>query len=92
MEQKPGMEKESRIAVISIIIEDPAAAPVVNEILHQYGRYVIGRMGIPYEKRQVNIISVILDAPSDTISAAAGRLGRVPGVSSKALYAQQSGE
>lgn len=79
-------EEENRIAVISIIIEDKAAASAVNDILHQYGQYIIGRMGLPYEKKNVSIISVILDAPTDVISAASGKLGRLQGVGSKALY------
>lgn len=83
-------ENQERIAVIGIILEDKAQAEKVNVLLHQYSPYIIGRMGLPYEKRQVNIISVVLDAPSDIISALAGKLGRLPGVSSKALYSKQS--
>ena len=76
-------KKDSRIAVIGIIIEDREKAEPVNSLLHQYGEYIIGRMGIPYRERQVNIISVVLDAPADIISALAGKLGRLPGVSSR---------
>ena len=84
------MEKtDSRIAVIGIIIEDREKADQVNALLHQYGEFIIGRMGIPYRERQVNIISVVLDAPADTISALAGKLGRIPGVSSKAIYSRE---
>ena len=79
-------ESSTRIAVIGIIIEDRRQAEKINALLHQYGSYVIGRMGLPYEKKQVNIISVVLDAPSDIISALSGKLGKLPGVSSKALY------
>ena len=61
-------------------------AGAVNELLHQYGNYIIGRMGLPYEKKKVNIISIVLDAPGDIISALSGKLGRLWGVSSKALY------
>lgn len=82
-------EAETRIAVIGIIIEDKRQVEKVNGLLHQYGRHIIGRMGLPYEKRQVNIISVVLDAPDDMISALSGKLGRLPGVSSKALYAKK---
>ena len=81
---------QSRIAVIGIIIEDRGMAGQVNELLHKYGAYIIGRMGIPYEKKQVNIISVVLVAPSDVISALAGKLGRLPGVSSKAIYSKET--
>lgn len=80
---------DSRIAVIGIIIEDREMAGKVNELLHLYGEFIIGRMGIPYEKKQVNIISVVVDAPTDVISALAGKLGRLPGVSSKAVYSQK---
>ena len=80
------MENETRIAVIGIIIEDKSQAGAVNELLHQYGNYIIGRLGLPYEKKKVNIISIVLDAPGDIISALSGKLGRLWGVSSKALY------
>ena len=79
-------QMETRIAVIGIIVEDKDKADQVNALLHQYGKFIIGRMGLPYEKKQVNIISVVLDAPSDIISALSGKLGKLPGVSSKALY------
>lgn len=78
-----------RIAVVGIIIENLELAGAVNEILHQYNSYIIGRMGLPYREKQVSIISVVLDAPSDVISAVSGKLGRLPGVSSKALYSRQ---
>lgn len=77
---------DTRIAVIGIIVEEKEAAGRVNETLHQYSQYIIGRMGLPYEKKNVNIISVVVDAPMDTISALAGKLGRIPKVSTKALY------
>lgn len=82
----------TRIAVIGIIIEDSEQAGAVNAVLHQYADYVIGRMGLPYEKKQVHIISVVVDAPQDIISALSGKLGRLPGVSSKALYSRQQAE
>lgn len=81
---------DTRIAVVGIIIEQVESATAVNEILHQYGSYIIGRMGLPYKDKQVNIISVVLDAPADVISAVSGKLGRLPGVSSKALYSKQT--
>ncbi|NBH72293.1 iron-only hydrogenase system regulator [Clostridiaceae bacterium] len=81
--------EETRIAVVGIIVERLDAAAAVNEILHQYSKYIIGRMGLPYRERQVNIISVVLDAPADVTSAVSGKLGRLPGVSSKALYSKQ---
>lgn len=81
-------ETETRIAVIGIIIADKNQAEQVNGLLHQYNPYIIGRMGLPYEKKQVSIISVVVDAPMDTISALSGKLGRLPGVSTKALYSK----
>lgn len=86
-QERPG--PETRIAVIGIIVEKMDSAGKVNEILHQYNTYIIGRMGLPYREKQVNIISVVLDAPADIISAVSGKLGRLPGVSSKALYSRQ---
>ena len=77
---------ETRIAVISIIVEKPEATAALNELLHQYSRYVIGRMGIPYRQRGINIISVAVEAPQDAISALSGKLGRMDGVSAKAAY------
>lgn len=79
---------ENRIAVIGIIIEEKSSVESVNAVLHQYSSYIIGRMGLPYEKKQVNIISIVMDAPTDIVSAAAGKLGKLPGVSSKALYSK----
>lgn len=77
---------ETRVAVMSIIVEDPEMAAALNALLHEYGEYVIGRMGIPYRKRGVNIISVALDAPQNTIAALAGKVGGLPGVSVKTAY------
>ena len=80
------VEENSRVAVIGIIVEDKNQAESVNALLHQYGEYIIGRMGLPHKKREMNIISVIVDAPQDIISALSGKLGRLSGVSSQALY------
>ena len=79
---------QTRVAVMSIILEDSACAEAVNAVLHQYGQYIVGRMGIPYHKRNVNIISVVIDAPGDVISALSGKLGMLRGISSKALYSK----
>ena len=79
---------DTRIAVVGIIIEDAEAAGSVNEILHQYRTYIIGRMGLPYPQKAVNIISVVVDAPQDVISAMSGKLGRLEGVSAKAMYSK----
>jgi putative iron-only hydrogenase system regulator len=79
---------DTRVAIIGIIIENDDVVNAINDILHQYSSYIIGRMGLPYEKKQVNIISIAVDAPSDIISALAGKLGKLKGVSSKAVYAK----
>jgi putative iron-only hydrogenase system regulator len=77
---------ETRVAVMSIIVENPEAVEPLNAILHQHGEYIIGRMGIPYRKRGINIISIALDAPQNTLSALAGKIGTLPGVSVKTAY------
>ncbi|MBQ9027127.1 MAG: iron-only hydrogenase system regulator [Lachnospiraceae bacterium] len=77
---------ETRVAVISIIVENEDAAQKINEILHEYRGYVIGRMGIPYRSKGINIISVAVDAPQEKISALSGRIGRLPGISAKTAY------
>ena len=79
---------QTRVAVMSIILEDSACAEAVNAVLHQYGQYIIGRMGIPYRARGVNIISIVLDAPADDISSLAGKAGMLPGVTAKAVYSK----
>lgn len=78
---------DDRVAVISIIVEDAGAVSTLNELLHQYGQYIIGRLGIPYHKKDVNIICVAIDAPNDSINALTGALGRIKGLSAKATYA-----
>ena len=77
---------DSRVAVMSIIIEDMDAVELVNGVLHEYGEYIIGRMGIPYRARRISIISIALDAPQDTISALSGRIGKMAGVSVKTSF------
>ncbi|SDN18797.1 TM1266 family iron-only hydrogenase system putative regulator [Acetanaerobacterium elongatum] len=79
---------ETRVALIGIVVENADSVDKLNHILHQYGSYIIGRMGLPYAKRQVNIISIAVDAPADVISALSGKLGMLDGVSSKAIYAK----
>lgn len=79
---------ETRVAIISIIIENPESVQPMNEILHQYGEYIIGRMGIPYREKGINIISVAMDAPQDVISSLSGKIGKLNGVSSKAAYSK----
>ena len=79
---------KTRVAVIAIIVREGASVTPLNELLHQYGGYIIGRMGIPYREKKINIISVAVDAPADVISALSGKLGMLPGVSSKAVYSK----
>ena len=85
-------ETESRVAVMSIIVENGEMAQAVNQLLHEYGEYIIGRMGIPYRKRNVNIISVALDAPQNTIAALSGKIGALQGISVKTAYSNVIGE
>ena len=77
---------ETRVAVMSIIVENPHAVEQLNSLLHEYGQYIIGRMGLPYRKRNINIISIALDAPQDTIAALAGKIGGLKGISVKTAY------
>ena len=77
---------ETRVAVMSIIVENNEMAEAINSVLHEYGEYIIGRMGIPYRKRKVSIISIALDAPQNTISALSGKIGSLNGVSVKTAY------
>lgn len=77
---------QTRVAVMSIIVENPDAVEQLNAMLHTYGEYIIGRMGIPYRKRGVNIIAIALDAPQDTISALAGKIGSLTGIRVKTAY------
>ncbi|HAQ41705.1 MAG TPA: iron-only hydrogenase system regulator [Clostridiales bacterium] len=80
---------ETRIAVVSIIVENMDSAGEINDILHSYGRYIIGRMGIPYNKRDVSIISVVMEAPPDVISALSGKLGMLSDVTSKTVLSKK---
>lgn len=77
---------DNRIALLGIIIEDMEKSATVNDLLHEYSRYVIGRLGLPYRDRGVAIISIAMDAPNDVISALSGKLGRLSGVQCKAMY------
>lgn len=77
---------ETRVAVISIIVEKEEAATPLNSVIHRYGSYVVGRMGIPYRSKGVNVICLVVDAPSDIISAFSGKIGRIDGVSAKTAY------
>ena len=77
---------ETRVALIGIIVESESSVEELNSLLHTYGKYIVGRMGIPYRKKNINIISVAIDAPQDVISAITGRIGKIDGISVKTAY------
>ncbi len=77
---------ETRVAIIGIIVEDKGSVGALNELLHEYGDIIIGRMGLPYREKKINIISLAVDAPQDVISALSGKIGSLPGVSAKTAY------
>ena len=79
---------ETRVALLGIVVENPDSVEPLNRLLHQYNDFIIGRMGIPYRARGVNIISIVLDAPADDISSLAGKAGMLPGVTAKAVYSK----
>ncbi len=81
---------EKRVAVLSIIVTDGDSVAALNELLHQYGSYIICRMGVPYRERHMNIISIALDAPANIISALSGKVGRLKGVTAKTVYAPET--
>ena len=82
---------ETRVAVMSIIVEKSDSVEPLNTLLHEYGKYIIGRMGIPYRQRNINIISIAIDAPQDMISTLAGKIGKLEGVSVKTAFSSVSG-
>ena len=83
MEQTP-----TRIALIGIVVENSDSVEQLNSLLSQYGNYIIGRMGIPYREKSLSIISIAMDAPNNVISALSGKIGMLPGISSKTSYAK----
>ena len=80
---------ETRVALVAIIVRENASVSALNELLHQYGSYMVGRMGVPYRSRGVYIISVAMDAPADVISALSGKIGKLPGITAKTVYAPE---
>lgn len=80
---------DNRLAVISVILETPQAAERLNAVLHENGKYIIGRMGVPYPKRSLNVITVVIDAPGEVISAVSGKLGMIEGAGVKTMYAKE---
>ena len=77
---------KTRVAVMAIILESKENAEQLNAVLHDYREYILGRMGLPYTKHEINIISVALDAPQDIITSLAGKIGRIEGVNVKTAY------
>lgn len=76
---------ENHVSIIGIIVENLESTDRLNDLLHEYGSYIIGRMGIPYQKKNMNIISIALDAPGDIINTLAGKIGMLDGISSKVV-------
>ena len=81
---------ETRVALIGIIVENPDSVPAMNALLHEYGTFIIGRMGIPYREKGISIISIVMDAPMNKISSLSGKLGMLDGVSTKTIYSRRS--
>ena len=81
--------EENRIALIGIIIENNEISENVNAVLHEYGGFIVGRMGLPYREKSLNVISVVVDAPNNIINSMTGKLGMLHGVSAKALYSNK---
>jgi len=77
---------ETRVAVMGIIVENTESVKELNDILHNYGNYIIGRMGIPYRKHNINVVSIAIDAPQDVTSSLAGKIGALDGISVKTAY------
>lgn len=79
---------ENRVAVVSVIVEDTEHVDRLNTVLHEYGGYIIGRMGIPYRAKNISVLSVVMDAPQEAINALTGKLGMIGGVSAKTLFSK----
>ncbi len=80
---------DTRAAVIAIIVKNTESANEINNVLHEYGKYIIGRMGIPYQKKNISIISIAIDARQDIINTLAGKIGRIDGVTTKTVYSPE---
>lgn len=81
---------DKRVAILGIIVENPDSVLNVNELLHEYREYIIGRMGMPYRERNISVISIVMDADNDVISSLSGKLGMIDGVNAKAVYSKMS--
>ena len=80
---------ETRVAILSIIVDNPASVEPLNELLHEFREYIIGRMGLPYREKDMNIICVAIDAPQDVTSTLSGKIGQLQGVSAKTVYSKK---
>lgn len=83
---------ETRVAVMGIIVEEPESVQQLNALLHEHSEEIVGRMGIPYREKHIHVISIVIDAPQDSISALSGKIGKLPGVSVKTAYSNVGGE
>ena len=81
---------ETRVALIGIIVEDESSVERMNRILHEYAPYILGRMGVPHRERGISIISIVIEAPADRISALSGKLGMLPGISTKTVTSRRA--
>ncbi len=79
---------DTRVAIVGIIVEKPQAVSNLNALLHEYREYIIGRMGIPYREKNINVISIVVDAPQGVVAALSGKIGNIPGVSAKTVYSR----
>lgn len=79
---------DTRTALIGIVVENPDSVDKLNSILHDYKKHILGRMGLPHPAKDISIISIAMEAPADTISALSGKLGSLPGISTKTIYAK----
>lgn len=87
-----GIKMETRVALMGIIVENKESVAGLNALLHEYGDYIIGRMGVPYREKHMNIISVVIDAPQEKISALSGKVGMLSGVTSKVIYSRKESD
>lgn len=82
---------ETRVAIIGILVENMNSVKILNDILHEYGNYIIGRLGLPYPKKNVNVITVVIDAPQDVINALSGKIGKLDGITAKTISSNAKG-
>lgn len=79
---------ETRVAILGIVVENPDSVGMLNDLLHEYSQYIIGRMGVPYKERGISLISVMVDGPADAISSLSGKIGQLKGITAKAVYSK----